>query len=102
LHQNGIAHRDIKPENLLVTAEGRLKITDFGVAEVFSGTHPGLKSAPGTVASKPSTEVRKCSPGICGSIPYCSPEVLAENGESLLTMITKTERSPPSDHHRGL
>ena len=33
-HQKGIIHRDVKPSNILFTADGRPKITDFGIAHV--------------------------------------------------------------------
>ncbi|KAI9475905.1 MAG: kinase-like domain-containing protein [Benjaminiella poitrasii] len=59
LHSIGVAHRDIKPENLLMTFEGKLKITDFGVSDVFR---------------RPWESKGQQSKGLCGSEPYIAPE----------------------------
>lgn len=78
LYSIGIAHRDIKLENLLLTQDSHLKITDFGCAKVFSELRRDLRSNDaecGEVFGK----IRKCGPGVCGSLPYIAPEVLAED-----------------------
>ncbi|MFM7515355.1 MAG: serine/threonine protein kinase [Pirellula sp.] len=50
-HRNRIIHCDIKPENLILLSDGRLQLTDFGIAKVASRTiaHTMVASGSGTV-----------------------------------------------------
>src|SRR3954466_1696748 len=55
-HEHGFVHRDIKPGNILVTRDGRVKVTDFGIARALAESALTL---PGTTL---------------GSVHYFSPE----------------------------
>ncbi len=59
-HRAGLVHCDIKPQNMLVTSDGRIKITDFGIARALATIQPGE-----------TTDV------VWGSPQYYSPEQAA-------------------------
>ena len=53
-HNNGIIHRDIKPQNIMISKEGKVKVTDFGIAKAATSN---------TITSN-----------VMGSVHYTSPE----------------------------
>jgi eukaryotic-like serine/threonine-protein kinase len=62
LHRHGIVHRDLKPGNLRLTADGRLKILDFGLARLLQ-----------PVTSEP-TVTSTGTPEFAGTLAYMAPE----------------------------
>ncbi len=48
-HEKGIVHRDIKPQNIMVQSNGRLKVTDFGIAQISDNEKGNSGVAMGTV-----------------------------------------------------
>jgi len=57
-HKQGLIHRDVKPSNIMISRSGRIKITDFGIAQVKSE--------------------QTSSKGLIGTPSYMSPEQVKE------------------------
>ena len=88
-HAAGLVHRDIKPGNLLITPDGRVKITDFGIARIAD-------QVPLTATGQ-----------VMGTVQYLSPEQASGHPASPATRhrtrwaSSHTSRSPASAPSRA-
>jgi serine/threonine protein kinase len=86
VHDAGVVHCDVKPANLLIGQDGRLVLTDFGIAETGDGGHPARENG-----------------DVVGSPAYIAPELVrgetprppADSWSLGATLYTAVEGRPP-------
>ena len=76
-HRHNVLHRDLKPENVLIPRDGRVRVVDFGLAEVVPGNDSippeTLESLDRALTVLP-TSFASDGPGIEGTPAYMAPE----------------------------
>ncbi len=69
-HEKGVIHRDLKPGNVMITAEEKVKILDFGLAKALADESQGVDPA-----DSPTITAAMTQPGVVlGTAAYMSPE----------------------------
>ena len=79
-----VVHRDLKPANLLLTKDGQLKVTDFGIARSLSDTHTRLT---GRVGNTSGTLLYMSPQQLLGEDPAASDDIYAL-GATLYELLT--------------
>ena len=86
VHDAGVVHCDVKPANLLLGADGRLVLTDFGIAETADSVHPARQN--GDIVGSPAY----IAPELVRGEAPCAPTDLWSLGATLYAAV---EGHPP-------
>jgi serine/threonine protein kinase len=107
-HSHGIVHGDVKPENLMFTEDGRLKITDFGLARSFDGRTVTID---GKISGTPMYMAPECfsgQPADCLTDVFALGVVLEEMAagqalpEAFRTIITRATARDRSQRFQSM
>lgn len=105
-HRNGVLHRDVKPDNVMFSRQGRLKVTDFGIAKVIAGganrmTQTGMVLGTPAYMAPEQAEGKELTPATdvygAGSVLY---ELLSgrlpfpDDGEALALLFKRVHEDP--------